>query len=509
MADTSTITSAILNPSPTIPYVMPKPTPVPSVDGLDSSGNLTLTQPEKQASDLSTRLQALNDSLVGKSAFQNDQETEAGIPQLRTTQNDLKTQLLQLTNEAKAIPNQLQLDATGRGVTAGGLAPIQSGALRENAIKALNVSSLLDATNGLLASAQDKVDRAAKAKYDPIQEEIDAATKNLDLILKSPNATVADKNRANAQLQLQKQKQDQLDQDKQNTKDVNAVALEAAKNGADAATLQKIMATKNQAEAIAAAGDSLKTPSTQVVDLNGTKTLVDTKTGATIKVLSSPSSGPGETVAVSDGKGGQLNIPVDVAPYYNTSSSGVPYVDASTLQGTAGEKKNIVDAAQKAGLKVILNKNTAADLSNISDANNKLDTISQIMQGIDQPGPLSRALYGIGLTKLATMAQTNPQQAAADSLRSVGLDMLKAISGVQGFRGNATVVQQINDHLPSIYDTNAVAQQKLDYIRQLISDRENGLLGVQKTSTPTYKGITLPGGSSNSGSTYNGITLPH
>ncbi|MGH7872778.1 MAG: hypothetical protein ACREQO_11240 [Candidatus Binatia bacterium] len=194
------------------------------------------------------------------------------------------------------------------------------------------------------------------------------------------------------------------------------------------------------------------------------------------------SSGTGQTVSVPGPSGQTVSVPLDVAPYYDVSNSGISYIDASTLQGTAEQKKKIVDEAQAAGIKVILNKNVAADISNIKDANNKLDTLSSVFSNLSQPGPLSQALYGIGLTKLATLAQTDPQKAAAESLQSVGLDMLKAISGVQGFRGNATVVQQINDHLPTIYDTQAVAQQKIDYIRQLISDREDGLLGKSNSS---------------------------
>jgi hypothetical protein len=121
---------------------------------------------------------------------------------------------------------------------------------------------------------------------------------------------------------------------------------------------------------------------------------------------------------------------------------------------------------------------------------------------------LSRIFNNIGFTQGAVALQTNPQQAAASSLQAVGLDMLKAISGIQGFRGNTTVVQQINDHMPTIYDTNAVAQQKIDYIRQLITDRENSILGTS-SKTDTYNGITLPSNASSSGSTYNGITLPN
>jgi hypothetical protein len=205
---------------------------------------------------------------------------------------------------------------------------------------------------------------------------------------------------------------------------------------------------------------------------------------ATSKAATTGASGTtGNVATVTDSSGTPASVPVIVAPYYNTSASGVGYADLSAVQGTAAQKTAIVNAAQAAGLKVILNKNTAADLQNIKDANNKLDTISTIMAGIDQPDALSRDLYGMGLTWLASTAQSDPQKAAAGALSSVGLDILKAISGIQGFRGNASVVQQVTSHLPSIYDTQAVVQQKVAYIRQLISDRENGIVGAPKTAS--------------------------
>ena len=105
------------------------------------------------------------------------------------------------------------------------------------------------------------------------------------------------------------------------------------------------------------------------------------------------------------------------------------------------------------------------------------------MSNLAQPSALSRDLSGYGLTKLATMTQSDPQKAAAGALSSVGLDILKAISGIQGFRGNASVVQQVTSHMPTIYDTKAVAQQKIDYIRSLISDRESSILGTKQSSS--------------------------
>lgn len=288
------IDSNSLKPVSPLPYNYPASTPVPPVEGLTTEYTtppLNPTPQENAATDFTRSIQALNDKLVGKSEYQRAQETAAGIPELQKTQTDLSTQLKELQNEAKVIPQQLQVEATGRGVTVGGLRPLETGRLRTNAIAALGVSSLLDATNGLLASAQSKADRAVAAKYDPIQAQIDAATKNLQLILNDPSTKLADKNRAQAQLDIQKQKQNALEKAKQDTKDVNAIAIEAAKHGASALTLQKIMQSKNQTEAIANAGNSIKTqPTTSITEVNGKKLLIDSKTGNTIKDLGAVTS---------------------------------------------------------------------------------------------------------------------------------------------------------------------------------------------------------------------------
>lgn len=249
---TTPINSSSLSSSSPINYSTPNLTAVPSVSGLNdySTPALTATPLEGQANDLSARIEGLNNDLVGKSAYQTQQDTAAGVDTLNQQQTDLSTQLSQLKNEALAIPQQLQLSSTGRGITAGGLAPLQTASLRTNAIAALGISSLLDATKGLLASAQAKADKAVAAKYDPIQEQIDAATKNLDIILKSPEYSLEEKNRAQKQLDIQNQKQAQLDTAKQNAKDVLSAAQTAAANGADASTLQKMQAAPDGVSAL-------------------------------------------------------------------------------------------------------------------------------------------------------------------------------------------------------------------------------------------------------------------
>lgn len=71
-------------------------------------------------------------------------------------------QLQGFAAEAQAIPIQAQQDATGRGITAGGLAPITNAKLRENALRALPVQAAALAAQAKLASAQGKTALAEK-----------------------------------------------------------------------------------------------------------------------------------------------------------------------------------------------------------------------------------------------------------------------------------------------------------------------------------------------------------
>jgi hypothetical protein len=102
--------------------------------------------------------------------------------------------------------------------------------LRTNAIAALGVSTLLEASRGNLAAAQDLADRAVQQKYGPIKEQIAAATANLELILNDPKTSLQDKNRAQAQLDIQNQKAYDLGIAEENTKQVYSIANSAASN---------------------------------------------------------------------------------------------------------------------------------------------------------------------------------------------------------------------------------------------------------------------------------------
>lgn len=258
-----TINGYTLNPQAQIPYTTPNPVPVPvvppPVDPL-ATPPLTPTAPQQQATDMISRIQALNTQYTGQSSYRTQQEAVTGLPDLQKTQTDLTAQIRELgrqsadlQNIAANIPSQMQSLAAGRGVTVGGLAPLTSAQLRDNqnqqralASSALAISAALDAVNGNLVTAQQKVDAAVATKYDPIKEQIDAATKNLDLLLKSPEYTLAEKNQAQAQLDIQAQKQRDLEKKQADSKTILSWAAAALTNGA----------TPLQAQAISKIGTS-------------------------------------------------------------------------------------------------------------------------------------------------------------------------------------------------------------------------------------------------------------
>lgn len=246
------ITPESLAPVVPAPFIQPPVNPVPTAPNaadLFTTPPLTATPAETQAQGLADRIQELNNSLVGKSKAKTEADTKFGVDAAQKTINDLGAQLTGLNNEAAAIPLQLQQGAAERGVTTPMLGAQQNSRLRTNAIAALGVSSLMAAAQGQLANAQSLSDKAVEAKYGPIQEQITALTSNLNIILNSPNYTLQDKNRAQAQMDNQAKRQYELDLMKQNTADINKVALAAAANGANSATLRNIQNSKTAVDA--------------------------------------------------------------------------------------------------------------------------------------------------------------------------------------------------------------------------------------------------------------------
>ena len=205
---------------------------------------------EKEADVFSERLRAINESLLGQGAFKRQKETELGQVEAQQSLDDLSVRLRDLERQEKAIPIQIQKEFEGRGVTAGGVAPIQAGRLRENAIEALTVSSLIDAATNRFTSAQRKVARAVEEKYGPLLEEQNIKLANLELILKSPTYDRATKERAEKQKLVEETRKVQLETKKKEQEEIWKTATDAAKGGASSTILESIRTAKTKEEAL-------------------------------------------------------------------------------------------------------------------------------------------------------------------------------------------------------------------------------------------------------------------
>lgn len=200
------------------------------------------------------------------------------------------------------------------------------------------------------------------------------------------------------------------------------------------------------------------------------------------KAAAEGGTGPGLVQANIKSK---ADFPQALKPYANKSANGSWYLDLSSI--SSAQRSSIIN--QAGDIPIITDKNQANDLKNIKDAVSKLQTIGNVMKDITSPDALSRNLGGAGYSAFAAIAQTDPKRAAALALNDAALDILKAISGVQGFRGNQSAIQQVKDALPKITDTQDVAAQKLDTVAQLMSDRENAIVG--SSGTTDYTSFTI------------------
>lgn len=232
-------------------------TSIPTFQEIQSQ--ITQTNPAEQtADDLMQRILGTSQKLGGKTEAQLRAEETAGLPQFQTQLRDVTSQISGLQREAMAIPLQIQQESQGRGVTAGGIAPIQTGRLRENAIKSLTLSTIAETLQGNIANAQATADRAIQLEFAPIEAELNtlktAYEMNKDILSR------VDKKRAE-QLNFTLQERERvLTNQKEDRKTVLGFIAEAAKNGAPTLMLQRASQASDPTDALSMLSQYMSDP---------------------------------------------------------------------------------------------------------------------------------------------------------------------------------------------------------------------------------------------------------
>ncbi|KKR46082.1 MAG: hypothetical protein UT82_C0018G0017 [Parcubacteria group bacterium GW2011_GWB1_40_14] len=236
------ITAEKLTPVQPTNFQTAPPVSVPSVPDFTALGPV-----EQQVQTESEEIRRRQTELLGKGAFERAEETRLGLPEFQRQQRDLTSQLLtfkteleDLQNQAATIPSQVEEQFTGRGATAGGIAPIMAGELRRNQIKqatvaskALTVSARLQAIQGNIETANDMVKLAVEAKFGPIEEELAVKRANYDVIIKSPAFSAEQKERAKTLDEAAKKKEAEIKVQRDNVEDARKMAIKAIENYPD------------------------------------------------------------------------------------------------------------------------------------------------------------------------------------------------------------------------------------------------------------------------------------
>lgn len=242
-----TITSESIAPTDDPGFQTTDTPATPDISGLgtDVSEDALGAEGQKQQSIIDRQIalnEALGDPETGVAAFRTEQREEQGTSALRTTEEDLVSQIKGFQIQAQRLANEkiqevqrIQEESIGRGRTRAGIAPLTAAAqlriTREQASiasQALTASATLNAVQGKLVTAKRLVEEAVQAKFGAQIAELEANKANLDLLIDSPRATEEEKKRARKQKAKDDKELNKIQEEKESFQAVQDIGLEVA-----------------------------------------------------------------------------------------------------------------------------------------------------------------------------------------------------------------------------------------------------------------------------------------
>lgn len=258
---------------------------------------------DQQESDLTNRLNTLYGQDTGKAAALSTAEAAAGVPDLRKQLQDITNSI----NIKNAEYNSLSTQEEGKPITMNSIIGAQAQIRRQQASEIGLLTARAQAVQGNLTLALQTAQKAVDLKYAPIEEEIAAKEKQLQLI--QPLLSREQQKIAQAQALMLDDQRQQLADQKAQQKEALQFALQNniqtpfyTRAGTVYRTADgKAYSTPEQFFADGGARDFSNAPvvnstaakDTQVVTANGRTLLIDQRTGAVIKDLGSAYKGDG------------------------------------------------------------------------------------------------------------------------------------------------------------------------------------------------------------------------
>lgn len=266
---TPTDSSVVTVPSPTVPPLpattfagtQQSPTPTtpgqtpaaPSAPAQGSTLPSDLINPTSDAGILETqkRIGDVSSQLQGKSAALAAAQIQAKVPEYQQQLNDVISQINTLNSDAAAEQIRIQ----GKPI-ASEFQSRQIGAVeRDRTVRALGLSAVASALQGNLALATDYAQKSVDAKFAPLEAELDTLKQQLEF--NKDNFARSEQGRVQKLTLALQDREQALATEKEKQTQINSIALEAAKNGADAQTLNSILNSTNLSDALGTARGAL------------------------------------------------------------------------------------------------------------------------------------------------------------------------------------------------------------------------------------------------------------
>jgi hypothetical protein len=222
-----------------------------SVDAQNAQNdyNNQLAQAQAKSNDISM----LQSQLGGRAQDTLNTYNNTGVNKAYNELQDINAQMAGLRNEASAIPLQVQQNATGTGATDRGVAPIEAGALRLNAIKALSLGTQAALAEGNFNKAKNLADQQIAVKYSQIEADLETKKTQLESLSRY-SLTPAQEKAKTALARKYEQEQKMIDEQKKNDTDLQNMIINASTQNAPADLVRRANQAKTPKEAAAVLG---------------------------------------------------------------------------------------------------------------------------------------------------------------------------------------------------------------------------------------------------------------
>lgn len=246
---------------------------IPSIEDIyKGNESETATEYDKMTNDY---LKLFETYGVEKPKAQAKEEEKAGLPQYESQLTDINNQINALKSEALSIPLKTEASMMGRA-SVGAIAGESKARLRENTVKALQLSSVQQTILGNISYAQKQADKAVELEFAPMQAKIDYLKEALRV--NENKLTREEAKQAKIQDVKLAERQTLLDQQKEDKKTIMGFIAEAQKNGANTTLLNQAMKQTDPQQALLLLSQYMVDPiarQKEILDLE--KTRAETK----------------------------------------------------------------------------------------------------------------------------------------------------------------------------------------------------------------------------------------